>query len=343
MCFASVIFAVKSLQKEAASLLESAPDIVVQRVAAGRHDLIPIEYLASIRSLKGVQEATPRIWGYYYEPGSGANYTLMGIQCPDPMLEPGSALVGPGVLRTFSAVDQGRLILRSAKGSFVTLALRGNFPSDSELLTSDLIVICEKDLRDLFDIPDHLATDITARVANPAERRKIAEKIYEALPDTRPIQKEEILRTYEAIFQWRGGLIIVVLSTTIFSFLILAWDKAVGLSPEETQEIGILKALGWDTSEVVRMKLMEGLLVSMTGFAVGIFLAYVHVFLLSAFLFEPLLKGWSVVYPRFALVPNFGVYDLIVIFLLTVGPYALATIVPHWRMAIIDPQIAMRA
>lgn len=343
MCFASVVFAVKSLQREAASLLEGAPDIVVQRVVGGRHDLIPVQYLGLIKSLKGVQESTPRVWGYYYDPGSGANYTLMGTRCPDPSLEEGSVLVGSGVLRTFSGLEHGRIILRSAKGSFVSLKLKGTFPSDSELLSSDLVLICEKDLRELFDIPDHLATDIIARVANPAERRKVAEKIYEALPDTRPIQKEEILRTYEAIFEWRGGLTIVVLSALILSFLILAWDKAVSLGPEETQEIGVLKALGWDTSEVVRMKLMEGLLISITGFAVGIFLAYLHVFLLSAFLFEPLLKGWSVVYPRFPLIPAFGVHDLLVIFLLTVGPYSLATIVPHWRTATIDPQIAMRA
>jgi len=52
--------------------------------------------------------------------------------------------------------------------------------------------------------------------------------------------KEELLRTYDAVFDWRGGIVLVILAGAVFAFLIFAWDKAAALSAEEKREIGIL-------------------------------------------------------------------------------------------------------
>ena len=116
------------------------------------------------------------------------------------------------------------------------------------------------------------------RVRNPAEVRKVAEKISLALPDTRPILREEILRTYDAVFGWRQGLVFVLLTGAMLAFVIFAWDRASGLSGEERREIGILKAIGWETGDVLRMKFWEGAALSLTAFLLGYLLAYVHVF-----------------------------------------------------------------
>ncbi len=69
------------MKTEAVSTLASAPEIVVQRVAAGRHDLIPISYADQIRKFPpGVKAVIPRIWGgYYYDSLIKANLTLIGI------------------------------------------------------------------------------------------------------------------------------------------------------------------------------------------------------------------------------------------------------------------------
>ena len=217
------------------------------------------------------------------------------------------------------------------------------FSPESELVSSDLILISEGDFHKLFGGSRDQATDLTIRVKNPREVSTIALKVAELLPDTRVILREEILRTYEAVFSWRGGILILILSGAVLAFMILAWDKASGLSLEEKKEIGILKAVGWETSDVILMKFWEGMAVSLSAFLSGTILAYLHVFLFSSSLFEPFLKGWAVLYPQFKIVPLIDPSQVVALFFLTVIPYTVATIIPSWRAAIIDPDSVMRA
>ena len=158
----------------------------------------------------------------------------------------------------------------------------------------------------------------------------------------RPITRSEILRTYTALFDWRSGYIVVILSVAVLAFFIFAWDKATGLSAEERREVGILKALGWDTSDILIMKFWEGSAISLTTFLVGVILAYVHVYFASATLFEHALKGWSVLYPTFTLRPTVNAFEIATLFFLTVAPYSLITIIPTWSVAVSDPDAVMR-
>ena len=182
----------------------------------------------------------------------------------------------------------------------------------------------------------------SASVRNPRELPTIAVKIAELLPDTRQIMRDEILRTYDGVFNWRAGLLVVILAGAVLAFIILAWDKASGLSAEERREIGILKGVGWETSDVMWMKFWEGGAVSFASFLAGTLLAYAHVFFFSARLFEHVLKGWATLYPRFRLVSYISGAQLAALFFLTVVPYTVATIIPSWRAAIADPDAAMR-
>jgi hypothetical protein len=69
----------------------------------------------------------------------------------------------------------------------------------------------------------------------------------------------------------------------------------------------------------------------------------VHVFYLSAGLFEPVLKGWAVLYPDFRPVPFVDPLQVATLFFFTVLPYVAATIVPIWRAAMTDPDSVMRS
>lgn len=372
---ASIIFFTYAIKREAAFILQGSPEIIVQNLIAGRHDLLPVSFLDQIKSIRGVANVESRLWGYFYDSLVGANYTLLtppsqagslnsdgkrtfvgsgGSDIPTPTeeknlyecegapLEPGTLIIGNGVARMRSIGKGDYMPFMAADGEIMNLKIVNTLASESELVSSDLILMHELDFRKLFGISSTYVTDAIVTVSNPSEIETVANKIKKHIHTARPIIRDEILRTYSSIFNWRGGMMIVVFSAAVLAFVIFAWDKASGLSAEERQEIGILKAVGWETSDVIRMKFWEGALVSLTSFFSGVILAYIHVFFTGSIVFEPALKGWSNLYPNFKLTPFVNAEQLTTLFFLTVIPYTVATIVPIWRAATIDPDTAMR-
>ena len=338
--FGSVLLLSQGLRREAAVLLQDTPEVIVQRLIAGRHDLLPAAWLDTLRKIRGVSAVQGRLWGYYYDPAVKANYTLM--VAPDRELAKDEILIGAALGRTRQIGVGDYLGLRAANGQPMPLKVTGVLDSASELLSADLMLLSEAAFRALFDLPPEVYTDAVLTVRNPREARTVAEKIALALPDSRPILRAEILRTYDAVFNWREGLVFVILGALLLAFMILTWDKAAGLSAEEKREIGILKAIGWETGDILRMKLWEGALLSLTAFLAGYLLAWWQVFHGGARLFAPVLKGWAVLYPEFRLTPTVDMLQVLVLLAVTVLPYLVATLIPGWRAAIADPDAAMR-
>ena len=337
---ASVLFYTYSLKKEASMILQDSPDMIVQRMVSGRHELIPISHIDKIKGIRGVSSVKERLWGYYYDPVIGANYTL--IASDDFQLSVGKIIIGEGVSRVRLLFEGDSMEFKTYDGAIVNLEIKSRLSSKSELISSDLILISESDFKKLFGTPEGYATDLILKVRNQRELSTIALKIAELLPDSRQILRDEILRTYDAVFNWRGGIMMVIFMGALLAFIIFAWDKASGLSLEERREIGILKAVGWETSDVLLMKFWEGMAVSLSSFLAGVIFAYLHVFFASSMLFEPVLKGWAVLYPHFKVIPFIDTSQIIALFFLTVVPYTVATIIPSWRAATVDPDSVMR-
>jgi len=337
---ASVMLFTHSLKKEAHIILQQSPEIIVQRLVAGRHALIPADYLEKIGRLRGVVSKKGRLWGYFYNPMVKANYTVMA---PDHMeLATTEVVIGTGIARTQGLGIGDYFSLRSDSGNTYSFQIKALLYWDSELVATDLVLISEKAYRVITGIPEGQFTDIVLSVRNPREVRKIAEKLSKKLPDVRPILREEILRTYDSIFSWRQGIVFVLLVGALLAFVIFAWDNASGLSAEEKREIGILKAVGWESGDILRMKFWEGMIISLSAFILGYLFAYLHVFYSAAVLFEPVLKGWAVLYPEFKLVPFVDGLQLATLFFFTVFPYVVAIIIPIWKASVTDPDAIMR-
>jgi ABC-type lipoprotein release transport system permease subunit len=341
---ASVSLYTHALRTEAAKVLDASPEVILQRLVAGRHDLIPPGYIDKVGRIRGVQKKEGRLWGYYYDAVVKANYTFMVPGADSGMaIQRGEIVVGPALERSRGLAAGNGISFRSYSGKLHTFIVGAVLPQASEIASADLVLLHEDDFRAFFDYPAGHHTDIALSVANPQEVRNVAAKLAAALPDSRPILRDEVLRTYASIFDWREGLMLALLSAAILAFGILAWDKAAGLSAEEKREIGILKAIGWETGDVIKMKFWEGLLVSLTAFLAGFVAAYVHVFYQGAALFEPVLKGWAVLYPEFRLTPHVDGVQVATLFFFTVFPYAAAVLVPIWKAAITDPDAVMRS
>lgn len=366
LVFCAVIFLLASFQmvtralnRAAAESLVHAPEITVQKISAGRQESIPIAYQERLFSIFGIRKIVPRIWGYYFDETHLANYTIMGLdpasmpfgdmldlalargRFPKPE-ENGTVVIGQSVSKVMDLRDRDFISLFRPDLSLKSFKVLGLFNDETDLLTADLLVMNREDAGDLFAIDPAMATDLCVYVANPAEIATIAKKIAARLPDARVVTRPQIQKTYQAVFGWRSGFASICLLAAVAAFAILAWDKASGLSPEEKKEIGILKILGWETSDILAVRFWESFLVAGLAFILGCTLAFIHVAFFEASLFRPVMVGWSVLYPPFRLLPDISLADLVLIFCFSVLPYLAATIIPAWRCAVVPPDSVIR-
>lgn len=356
--FSSLLLTKSALTEMAGQLLAAAPDITVQQLSAGRQESIATASGQLLQGIPGITAIQPRIWGYYFDEKNGANYTVIGL--PQGKAEERSTLgrtLAKG--RLPQPEERGKVVLSAAVRQQLGLGERrffslfrpdlellsfeviGTFADSSDPLAADTILMNEADARALFAIAEGQATDLLVVVANPLEIETIAMKISERLPGVRVITKNRIEKTYRAVFGWRSGFAAGCLLLTLSAFVILAWDKASGLSGEELREVGILKILGWQTGDILLLRFYEALLIALFSFLCGWLLAWIHVGSFQATLFRPIMLGWSVLRPNFALLPPLAATDLLLVFSVSVLPYLAATAVPAWRAATVPAHSAL--
>ncbi len=340
----SVMLFGSAVRREASAQLASGPEITAQAMVMGRHDLTRTDEVAALGTLRGVRRIEPRLWGHLWDSAGAANYTLMVPPRSDGALKvsKGETIVGEGVARARRLEVGKPLFFVSPAGKFLRSRVKAILPSDSALVSSDLVLIEESDFRAFFELPPDVWTDVAITVANPREVKTIAEKAGIKLPRHRFVTRDDMGRSVEALFSWREGLTLALLAGALIAFALLAFDRASGLSAEEKREIGILKAIGWETRDVVAVRLTEGALISGLAFVLGMIGAWLHVFFFSAGLFAPVLTGWATLYPRFALSPSVDALEVFTLAMLTVVPYMAAILVPVWKTASADPDAVMR-
>ncbi|MCB1126572.1 MAG: ABC transporter permease, partial [Verrucomicrobiae bacterium] len=202
---ASVLLMASALRHEAGLVLAASPELIVQRLCAGRHSMIPLSYREPIETIRGVRAVKPRYWGYYYDPPPGTTYTLMASDEESPFAKafsdavqeqddnPWTCVVGAGIAEARMLEPGDLLPVKAADGGVRALRVIGVFTAESQLMTHDLILLRASAWRSVFDIQEAVATDLAVEVANPEEADTVSRKILERLPDVRVISRQAML------------------------------------------------------------------------------------------------------------------------------------------------------
>ncbi len=354
--FATVLFASEGLRAMQQAFARVAPALTVQRLVAGRPALVSLADVPRILAHPSVRSARGRVWGYVYLSALEANVTIVGIEDAAGLglaeleaLSDGDAIFGPGVARSLGLRAGDRVAMASSAPvepgglpSPIFLTVRATLPGDAALLANDLVLTTDADARRLLGVPDGEAVDVAVDVFPPEEAGVVAGAISHELDGARVIERESLARTFELTNDSRAGLLSWALLPALVAFLLLAWERLSGLSAEERREIGILKAVGWSTSDVLSARMAETGLVAVFGAALGLLLAYVHAFVLGAPLLVPALLGWSNLRPALVIPVATNPMELAAIVAVVVVPFVGVAIVPAWRAAMVDPDGAMR-
>ncbi|MCK4974597.1 MAG: FtsX-like permease family protein [Sulfurimonas sp.] len=352
----SMFFITNSIKYELQSTVDALPEIVVQKIKAGRHYDIDESAADDILDITGVNSAVARVWGYYYFQNAGVNFSLVGVdefeeQYKNSLVSiaktldftANTMLVGEGVKKSMSeSYYKEYFNFIKPDGTLKKMNISGVFEGDTQLESNDMIVMSKENIREIFDMSPTHATDIVVKVANVEEIATIASKIKLMYPDCRVITKDDLKISYQNIFDYKSGVFLALFIVSLFTFFIIIYDKASGLSSEEKREIGILKAIGWRVDDVLKEKFYEGFIISFFAYLLGVFLSLGFVYILKAPLLQNIFTGYSELKTSFDLPFVFDIQTLALVFFLSVPIYIAATIIPSWRSATLEADEVIR-
>jgi ABC-type lipoprotein release transport system permease subunit len=227
-------------------------------------------------------------------------------------------------------------------GTFKKVNIGGVFKASTNLESNDTILLPKQIALEIFGMEEDKITDIVVKVANPEEILTVASKIQIIFPDARVITNKDLEISYQNIFDYKSGIFLALFVVSIFTFFIIVYDKASGMSSEEKREIGVLKALGWKIEDVLKEKFYESFIISFLGYIIGILIALSFVYIFNAPLLNNIFTGYSELKTDFELPFIIDYNTLFLIFFLTVPIYIASTIIPSWRSATIETDKVLR-
>ena len=358
MILGAMSFLSEGLSREAKLTAALAPDITVQSMSAGR--IIPTDYstLLALSQLPGVAKVVPREWGYISY--NNKIYTVMGI---DPVNMPISqkiklvmdsgeflkvddsftANVGKSFADSFN-VKVGDVVVLQTENRLGNFSFRvtGIFRTDVNILTSDLILVNINDATTFFEGAVGYFTDLCVYVRNPAETNLIATQISGSNPMLRVLTRDAIEDASLSTYGARSGYVSIAWYILLISVILVAWNQATAAGAEMKREVGILKALGFSTADILEIRFLETLILGFVAATVGIFLAIFYDIYLGAPVIRDFMLGWSASYPGYPLPISIGASTVLILYAAAIFPLFIGSLIPAWRSAIIEPDTAMR-
>jgi ABC-type antimicrobial peptide transport system permease subunit len=374
--FSAVAFLSDGLVKEGALSLKYAPDLTVQGIQAGRQTLISTNYVNYILGVApGVTGISERVWGYGnigntlvvvvgidLDNSAAANPSTpqMGYLPIDQTtaypLESGhfidaqsnqSVVIGKGVAELLGANVGTELSIFTEYNQIKQYTVIGIFNSESGIYSSDMILMNLNAARDFFNIPTDKVTDLMVYISSADENIKStlvndAARQISGLASTRVLTKDVLLSAQEKTYGDKSGFFSVVWYVILIAVAVIAFNQTVVVGHESKFEVGLLKSLGFSTSDVIKVRLIESLVLGTLAGAIGLTVGIFFDGVLGAPVLRDFMLGWANIYPSFQLPLFINPLTIAFTFAVTIVPLLFATVIPSWLNATVDPDIAMR-
>jgi len=330
--------------------VEEGADFYITGDSAGSSTPMPLSSIDRFRNIAEVDRIVPRIVGRAYL--KDRTVAIVGI--PDGIL-PASVLVTGGR----SIKNRGEVIVGSTLSSrygltpgskfympinrwkrFTTV---GVFSSRSSMWSSSLIYMSLDDAGELFRMKG-MATDFLV-YAKP--KQSAAVSIYLQMENLKDpplrIQSRELVNSYlQRGFETRAG-IFTAFYLAAFALAIPLVFILTGLGwTERRKEIGTLKAVGWQTLDVMEVVLWENIFMSVLSACLALVTAFVWIRVLNGFLIAQFFIGEPGLMPAFPMPARFVPIPVFVSFLLSLALTMAGSLYNTWRMAATPAAETMR-
>lgn len=315
----------------------------------GRNAAIPIKYLDEIKKIFGVTKVVPRIIGRGFVQNKLT--VIVGIKREDipesiscisgkVFENANEVVVGHELAKHFhlSIGDQFSMRCQQRK----TFTVVGFFSSDSSIWGASMIFMSFKDAGELFG-KEGVATDIQI-YSLPGHNSEIATDLYDILQhEPYRLQDKHMIELYfkkgfmlkEGIF---SALYIVAFALGVPAILVAS---GFGLS-ERKKEIGIMKATGWQTLEVLELISIEQLLISLLGATIAIVLSILWIKGFNGAFIAQFFIAEITMLPKFTMPARFLPLPCLLSFFFAFLLTMVSSIYSSWRASTVSPVMSMQ-
>jgi len=358
--FSAMSFIRDGMLKDALLATEILPDITVQAMIGGRAERLSVELGEHILKMKNVARAAPRVWGYapVRIGGDIFTYTLMGIDSGK-MPGPGKigltiahgrfldtndldcAVIGKAVADHFHVAVGDGLDFGDELGNRGNFKIVGLFADDVQIYAADLIIVPIRTARKFFGYSDNEATDLCVYLSDPSDTDAVCADIRSSIKGSRVLDKKSVGDTAKQVYGSRAGVFQLMWIILLLAAMLTAWTEASSANLHITHEIGVLKATGWSTMNVIEMKVFENVIIAGTATMGGMLLGLLYL-LAGAPGIKEYFLGWAVIYPDMKIPVHVCADTVGLILAIGFFPLLVATIIPAWAAGTIDPDEAIR-
>lgn len=360
----SVSFYMDGVKKDALLAASYFPDILLQQQVGGRTESLFFgRYEDTLKEIEGIESFSPRAWGYINYTDSADNskaFIVMGLdpefihngQLIDTAIEKGRSLrsgdtrqgiVGKALARALDCEPGDTALITSPDlKRKVPIEVVGIFDASVQIYTADLLLVDLETARKILGFYESdECSDILVYLHNPAMADDIAEQITTKIDGARPLTKPIMMSLTEQSFGQKSGFFYLIWFILLANIILIAWSLMSQISFGMQKEIGILKAVGWDTGDIMELKTMETFLIGSVSVLNGILAGLVYM-LADAPGLKRFIIGWTDIYPDFPIPLYIEGATVLLIVALGILPLLAGTVLPVWRIGVIDPDEAIR-
>ncbi len=356
----SILFISNTLKKEIFTTLENQSDFVIQKINSGKSQYTPISWIEDFKEISGVKNIQQRVYGQYYFMPEDAYFTIVGIDLFEEgssknikellkvlniseFLQSDSMIIGNGIKKLFDKYKYtDSYDFKLFNNDLKEIKIFKDLPQKANLVANDLIIMDINLAKEILNIKEDEATDIVLNVPNNLERANVKDQLILKHSNTRILQKENLKKEYENMFNYKGGIFLILFIIVILTFTLILYQRYSMISLGDKKEIGILKAVGWSIKDILKLKIMENFIVAFMAFIIGIILSYIFVFILNAPILKNVFIGSQNLQNDFIFNANIQIDSLITLFLFFMIPFLSAVLIPVWKVAIIDSTQSMK-
>ena len=355
----SVLFISSSIRFSLEETLEAQPDFVISRLQGGVAVPTPLSWSDELLDIYGITKVTPRVYERYFFQPKEKSFLIVGVDFFEEQsqknleklienidlksfLKNPQMLVGKGV-KTYLAENfyKNEYKFLTPKGKFETIKIFKTLPKETQLIANDMIIMPIDLARNVLGYSEDEVTNISFNVPNPDEWNQINDKISALHYDLQIINKKEVKKSYQTLYNYKGGFFLILFLIVLMTFSLILYQRYNMVYSSEKRHIGLLRALGWSINDVLKLKFMETLIVIISSYIIGVFTAYVFVFILDAPLLKNIFLGGQNLQNSVEFIPVIDMATLSSIFLLYALPFITAVLIPVWRVSVSNPKEAM--